>query len=495
MTDTSKLLLPVSERKKNIVLLLNGCFNPIHNNHIRLLELARERLHALNDYQVIGGYISPTHDASIQRKLSVPPTAWQDRLEMCRLAVRGSAWIMVDDWQISRERNFGAQQSKQHLKDFLQKLHPSIEIISICGGDALPKLTAVIKKELVICVINRPIEEFDFDEWFQSSAIKPYHDNVILIQDNQPIKHISSTYIREQMSRNLYDLLVDDLHPLVLEYHQQHGINYRRSDATILWSELDGDEEIELGRGRCGTIYAKRYRDEQVAVKVIRDRKQFEQESKVLAFLAQTSSYHQNVVRVYGIGDQFCVIEKCEIDLLSYLKLNRIAEKQTLATIFPNQQWLELIEEILAGFVHLISIGILHRDIKTDNILLCNMAVKISDFSVSINVNPPARMPLRGSIRHYAPEAIQDKKVYTEKADVYMYGCLLYEIVHGGERVWSEESTHDVVNRRLNGEKPSFSVQCEPWYVDNVVDHCWAINGEIRPTFQQLVERVHLKQV
>ena len=495
MIDTSKLLSPLSENKKNIVLLLNGCFNPIHNNHIRLLELAREHFNSLNDCHIIGGYISPTHDAGIQRKISVLLTSWQDRLEMCRLAVQDSDWIMVDDWQISQEKNQGAQQSKQRLNTLLHNLHPSIEVISICGGDALPKLKSIWKKELLICVINRPIDEFDFDQYFQSAEIKPYHDNIILIRDYQLTKNLSSSYIRQQISKNLHESLIDDLHPSVLEYHRQHGINYRPSNENILWSDFQGDEHIEIGQGRCATVYTKQYQNQQVAVKVIRERKQFHHESKILTLLAEESSYHINLIRIFGIGDEFCVMEKCDIDLLSYIQLNRFTENQTIQAIFPNQEWFELIEQMLSGFVHLISLGILHRDIKTDNILLSNRIVKISDFSVSININSTDKMPLRGSIRHYAPEAIQDKKIYTEKADMYMFGCLLYEIVHGGVRVWSEKSTHDVVNRRINGEKPIFSVQCEPWYINTVVHQCWAMDCNHRPTFKEFFEKIHLKQL
>ncbi len=495
MIDTKKLLLPLSDTKKNIILLLNGCFNPIHNNHIRLLELAREHLNSLDLYHVVGGYISPTHDAGIERKLSTLPTTWQNRLEMCRLAVHDSSWIMVDEWQISQEKNHGAQHSKQHLSDFLRKSYPSIEIVSICGGDALPKLKSTFKKELVICVINRPIDEFDFNQWFQSSLVEPYHNNILLLHDNQCIKHISSTYIRQQISQHLFDSLMNDLHPSVVDYHREYGINYRPSNETILWSDFDGDENTELGQGRCATVYAKQYKNQQVAVKVIRERKQFEHESNILTLLANESSYHVNLIRIFGIGDQFCVMEKCDIDLLSYIQINRMSTNQTLTTIFPNQHWFQLIKQMLTGFVHLISLGILHRDIKTDNVLLSNMIVKISDFSVSINVNSMRKMPLRGSIRHYAPEAIKDKQIYTEKADIYMFGCLLYEIVHGGERIWSEKSTHDVVNRRLNGEKPIFSVQCEPWYIDTVVHDCWTMNGDERPTFEQLLQKICTQQL
>lgn len=494
MIDTSKLLLPLSNTKKNIILLLNGCFNPIHNNHIRLLELAREHLNSLDIYHVIGGYISPTHDAGIERKISHLYTTWQNRLEMCRLAVQDSSWIMIDDWQIGEEINPGAQQSKQHLGNFLEKLYPSIEIISICGGDALPKLKSTFKKELVICIINRPIEDFDFNEWYQSLTTLPFHNNILLLHDNQSIKHISSTYIRQQISQNLHDSLIDDLHPLVLNYHVEHGINYRSIDETIVWSDFKGNENIELGHGRCATVYSKQYKTKQVAVKVIRERKQFTNESKILILLSNQSSYHKYVIEIYGIGDQFCVMEKCDTDLLSYIKLNRILNNQTISSIFPNQQWLQLIEQMLEGFSHLISLGILHRDIKTDNILLSNMIVKVSDFSVSIHRDSKTKMPLRGSIRHYAPEAIEEKKIYTEKCDVYMFGCLLYEIVHGGERIWHDKSTHEVVNRRSNGEKPVFSVPCELWYIDTVVDNCWAINPDQRPTFDQLLEIIIIRK-
>ncbi|CAF2484780.1 unnamed protein product [Rotaria sp. Silwood2] len=495
MIDTNKLLLPLSDTKKNIVLLLNGCFNPIHNNHIRLLELAREHLNSLNIYHVIGGYISPAHDAGILRKLSSLHTTWQNRLEMCRLAVHDSSWIMVDEWQISQEKNHGAQQSKQHLSDFLKKIYSSIEVISICGGDALPKFKSTFKKELVICIINRPMDDFDFNEWFQSSTIKPYHNNVIVVYDNECIKNMSSTYIRQQISKNLYDTLIDILHPSVLNYHHEHSINYRLSHETILWSDFDDNKTIELGQGRCAIVYAKQYKNQQVAVKVVHERKQFEHESKILTLLANDTSYHINIIRIFGLGDQFCVMEKCDIDLLSYIKLNRISKNQTLRTIFPNQQWFQLIEQMLSGFIHLISLGILHRDIKTDNILLSNMIVKISDFSVSINENSITKMPLRGSIRHYAPEAIEDKKIYTEKADVYMFGCLLYEIVHGGERIWSEKPTHKVVQLRSNGEKPIFSVQSEPWYIDIVVHNCWAIDPNQRSTFEQLLQKTASKKL
>ena len=50
------------------------------------------------------------------------------------------------------------------LDDLLKKQKNKIDVVSICGGDALPKLKAVFKKELIICINNRPINDFDFNE-------------------------------------------------------------------------------------------------------------------------------------------------------------------------------------------------------------------------------------------------------------------------------------------------------------------------------------------
>ena len=491
MFPTNKLLLPLSETKTNVILLLNGCFNPIHRHHLRLLELARDHLQSLNRYHVIGGYLSPCHDASIERKISTTYLTWQNRLEMCRLALEDSSWIMIDDWQISQEKNPGAQQSKQRLTDLVKRRYPSVEILSICGGDALPKFKTTFKKELVICIINRPIVEFDFDQWYHSDSIKPYHDHILLIYDQ--CKDISSSSIREQISLNRHDLIREDLHPSVLEYHSRNNICYRSMDETILWSEFD-EEQIELGQGRCATVYEKKYRNELVAVKVIRERKQFVNESKVLLVLIEDRGYHPNVIRILGIGNQFFVMEKCETDLLSYLTQHRFAENQTLEIKYPNSHWMEWIKQMLNGFVHLISLGILHRDIKTDNILLINNTIKISDFSVSINVNTMSKMPPRGSIRHYSPESIEDKTIYTEQSDVYMFGCLLYEIVHGGERLWHSLNTHQVVQRRSKGDKPRFLVPCEDWYIQLVNEQCWSIDIDQRAKFEQLNEYFLLKQ-
>ena len=71
-------------------------FNPPTNMHLRLFELARDALRA-EGYDVLGGLISPVHDA--YGKAGLAPMA--DRLAMCSLAVASSDWVAVDGWEVS----------------------------------------------------------------------------------------------------------------------------------------------------------------------------------------------------------------------------------------------------------------------------------------------------------------------------------------------------------------------------------------------------------
>ena len=493
MVDTSKLDLSLSDTKINLVLLLNGCFNPIHQNHVRSLETAKHHLISSGNYHVAGGYLIPSHDKSIERKLNVVEVKFQDRLNMCRLAVETSTWIMVDDWMISQDKNHGAQQAQQRLFNMLKAQFPTIHAVVCCGADALPKLKAHFKKELTVCIRDRPVTTFDFDSWFHSTEMKKYHHNIILIDNSTTNKTISSTKIRECMRNNQLNSIIDDLHPSVLAYHQDKGIDYRRPNENqlILLSDFQpvspDQADAIIGQGRCATVYPKIYQNHRVALKIIRERRQFKHESKILRTLMQQDSWHENIVRIIGIGDQLCVMELCDTDLRSYLTKHRHSPNQTLIESFPDPHWYEWLKQMLAGFIHLNYLGILHRDIKTDNILVSNMILKIADFSVSMQGTTMDRMPVRGSIRHYAPESIENKDHYNEKSDVYMFGCLLYEMAHGGILLWDSLQTYEVVQRRVRGETPHFSAVCSSWYVRLIQDNCWLVDPNQRGTFENLL--------
>lgn len=119
-TPIHKLKKPQPGRK-NVILLFNGTFCPIHNNHISMIVLAQNYLETQLNYVVLGGYLSVTHDQACRKKLGSESLAGSHRLAMCELLAKEYDWIMVDKWQTVQKKNPGAQASKDRLKALVKE--------------------------------------------------------------------------------------------------------------------------------------------------------------------------------------------------------------------------------------------------------------------------------------------------------------------------------------------------------------------------------------
>eukprot|EP00475_Leptophrys_vorax_P025101 TRINITY_DN3500_c0_g1_i3.p1 TRINITY_DN3500_c0_g1~~TRINITY_DN3500_c0_g1_i3.p1 ORF type:complete len:246 (-),score=73.56 TRINITY_DN3500_c0_g1_i3:290-1027(-) len=86
--------------RKPLVLLACGSFSPITNMHLRIFEDARNAIDFDHDeFQVIGGYVSPVHDGYKKDGLATST----HRVNMCKLAVEDSNWIDVSSWEVAQD--------------------------------------------------------------------------------------------------------------------------------------------------------------------------------------------------------------------------------------------------------------------------------------------------------------------------------------------------------------------------------------------------------
>ena len=201
---------------------------------------------------------------------------------------------------------------------------------------------------------------------------------------------------------------------------------------------LDGRYRLTriIGGGGMAVVYEADdlAMNRKVAVKMLKDEikedaqevKRFINESKAVAMLS-----HPNIVHIYDVSknssnSQYIVMELIDgIDLKDYiLRKGRLKWQEAISYA----------EQILSGLKHAHSRGIIHRDIKPQNIMLLrNGSLKITDFGIAkMQGSEPLTMTDKaiGTVHYISPEQANSSKV-TNVSDIYSLGVLLYEMTTG----------------------------------------------------------------
>lgn len=115
--------------------------------------------------------------------------------------------------------------------------------------------------------------------------------------------------------------------------------------------------------------------------------------------------------------------------------------------------------QIINGLKHLHKHGVIHRDVKPENILVGKKGVvKLIDWGIAIHENEIPKTPI-GTMKHKAPETFHHDRVHTLQADAFSLGSTLYEIYFGKQRPrveWEPEAIfyNPEEDRNLNRNDP-----------------------------------------
>ena len=226
---------------------------------------------------------------------------------------------------------------------------------------------------------------------------------------------------------------------------------------SYVGKRLDGRYEIReiIGVGGMAVVY-KAYDnidDRIVAIKILKEeflaneefRRRFKNESKAIAVLS-----HPNIVKVYDVsfGDklQYIVMEYIEgITLKEYIEQQKVIN------------WKEAVHfttQILRALQHAHDKGIVHRDVKPQNIMLLqNGNIKVTDFGIARFSRSETRTMTEsaiGSVHYISPEQARGE-ITDDKADIYSVGVVLYEMITG-ELPFQSDSAVSVAIMQLQAD-------------------------------------------
>ncbi len=260
--------------------------------------------------------------------------------------------------------------------------------------------------------------------------------------------------------------------------------------------------ERELGRGGMGAVWLGRqtYLDRQVAVKALTltgdevFANRFRREARILAGLA-----HPHVVACHqaGIapdGRPFLVMEFVDGPDLK----KHVAAHGPLA---PGEA-ARLIAEVAEGLRHAHTQGIIHRDVKPENVLLAKRpdgtwTAKLADLGLARpnqalkGQDLTAAGQILGTPATMAPEQFDDPDSVDQRADIYGLGCVLHHALTG-EAAFTGRSFAELVASKVHGPGPDPSRR-RPGLPRELVTLCMAMlarDRAQRPDYNEVISRL-----
>jgi serine/threonine protein kinase len=266
--------------------------------------------------------------------------------------------------------------------------------------------------------------------------------------------------------------------------------------------------QLRISANHASEVYRAHWRGTTVAVKQLGEgykSEGFKKEIEIMMTLR-----HPNLVLLMGMNFKmnFMILEFCNGGTLFEL----IHRKQLVHLSW--RQKIKMLLDISKGmnYLHTLSDPIIHRDLKSLNILLVEEIAdefdtpfaKISDFGLSVvdrrlgsdrndcnNSSPENHMV--GTYQWMAPEVIKNEP-HSVKVDVYSFGIVMYEILsrtipYGGNN-WK---TDELLKKVSNGGRPDLRLvdsSC-PSELYDLMQSCWVQCPESRPSFDSVITALH----
>ncbi|KAG4403676.1 hypothetical protein GLYMA_01G161600v4 [Glycine max] len=261
------------------------------------------------------------------------------------------------------------------------------------------------------------------------------------------------------------------------------------SDGADVW-EIDTNQlkyENKVGSGSFGDLYRGTYCSQDVAIKVLKPERistdmlrEFAQEVYIMRKIR-----HKNVVQFIGACTRppnLCIVT----EFMSRGSLYDFLHKQR--GVFKLPSLLKVAIDVSKGMNYLHQNNIIHRDLKTANLLMDeNEVVKVADFGVArVQTQSGVMTAETGTYRWMAPEVIEHKP-YDQKADVFSFGIALWELLTGELPYSCLTPLQAAVGVVQKGLRPTIPKNTHP-RLSELLQRCWQQDPTQRPNFSEIIE-------
>ncbi|EOY16683.1 hypothetical protein QUC31_001159 [Theobroma cacao] len=439
--------------------------------HIRFLENLCTKADANDDQQFINSFsaqrpfddghsekVVPSHKRSRDHAVDFEPCS---KLEDLNLDVRKNSKCVEDRYLTE---NFSKRQDIVHI--------PIHEVIF--STTDRPKLLSQLSALLSDIGLN-------IREAHVFSTTDGYSLDVFVV-DGWPVEDTDGLY------KAMEKAVARSKGSLSGSLHSQSAVD----DASAA-QEKSGDWEIDrrllkigerIASGSCGDLYRGIYLGQDVAVKILRSEHlndaledEFAQEVAILREVQ-----HKNVVRFIGActkSPNLCIVTEYMPggSLYDYLHKNH--------NVLKLSQLLKFAIDVCKGMEYLHQNHIIHRDLKTANLLMdTDNVVKVADFGVARFQNQGGVMTAEtGTYRWMAPEVINHQP-YDQKADVFSFAVVLWELVTAKVPYDTMTPLQAALGVR-QGLRPDLPEAAHPKLLD-MMQRCWEAAPDKRPSFSEI---------